>query len=307
MEAVADNNVGSEVVVNDVGPRDGLQNDSTAVTPRDRIRLIESLLAAGLKSIEAASFVSPKAVPKMAGANQVFAALDQQAAEFSALVPNMKGYELAKAAGARSIAVVLSATETMNQKNINMSLDETISVCKDIVKLSKREGIKPRAYVSVAIECPYEGLVEDRTIVELTDMMFTAGAEEVIIADTIGAGNPAQVKSLFSLLVAEFGAPRLSAHFHDTRAFALANAWQALECGIRKFDASIAGLGGCPFAPGAAGNLATEDLVLMLNQAGFNTGIDIDKLLASVELIKQLVQHPVGGRTLAYLRGSATA
>jgi hydroxymethylglutaryl-CoA lyase len=307
MEAVADNNVGSEVVVNDVGPRDGLQNDSTAVTPRDRIRLIESLLAAGLKSIEAASFVSPKAVPKMAGANQVFAALDQQAAEFSALVPNMKGYELAKAAGARSIAVVLSATETMNQKNINMSLDETISVCKDIVKLSKREGIKPRAYVSVAIECPYEGLVEDRTIVELTDMMFTAGAEEVIIADTIGAGNPAQVKSLFSLLVAEFGAPRLSAHFHDTRAFALANAWQALECGIRKFDASIAGLGGCPFAPGAAGNLATEDLVLMLNQAGFNTGIDIDKLLASVELIKQLVQHPVGGRTLAYLRGSAAA
>ncbi|HIG43298.1 MAG: hydroxymethylglutaryl-CoA lyase [bacterium] len=296
---------GLDVVVNDVGPRDGLQNDATAVTPQDRIRLIESLLTAGLKSIEVASFVSPKAVPKMAGANQVFAALDQQAAEFSALVPNMKGYELAKAAGAQSIAVVLSATETMNQKNINMSLDKTISVCKDIVELSKREGIKPRAYISVAIECPYEGLVEETTTAELTAMMFTAGAEEVIIADTIGAGNPAQVKSLFSRLVAEFGAPNLSAHFHDTRAFALANAWQALECGIRKFDASIGGLGGCPFAPGAAGNLATEDLVLMLNQAGFNTGIDIDKLLDSVELIKQLVQHPVGGRSLAYLRGAA--
>jgi hydroxymethylglutaryl-CoA lyase len=311
LDADLDAGVGREVVVdvvvNDVGPRDGLQNDSTAVTPEDRIRLIESLLAAGLKSIEAASFVSPKAVPKMVGADQVFAALDQQAAEFSALVPNMKGYELARQAGALRIAVVLSATETMNQKNINMGLGETISACKGIVELSRQDGIKPRAYISVAIECPYEGLVEERWILELTEAMLTAGAEEVIIADTIGAGNPAQVKSLFKRLIAEFGAPKLSAHFHDTRAFALANAWQALECGIRKFDASIAGLGGCPFAPGAAGNLATEDLVLMLNQAGFNTGINIDKLLDSVGLIKQLVGHPVGGRSLAYLKGSAAA
>jgi hydroxymethylglutaryl-CoA lyase len=287
--------------VNDVGPRDGLQNDSTLVTPEDRVRLINSLLDAGVRSIEAASFVSPKAVPKMANADQVFAALDQEAADFSALVPNLKGYELAKKAGARSVAVVLSATETMNQKNINMSLDQTISVCKEIVAQALRDGITPRSYLSVAVECPYEGMVEEQVIEGLSAMMLEAGAKEVIVADTIGAANPAQVKSLFTRLVSAFGAPTISGHFHDTRAMALANTWQALECGIRKFDASIAGLGGCPFAPGASGNLATEDLVLMLNDAGFDTGIDLNKLLRSVELTGQLVQHPVGGRSMAYL------
>tara|TARA_B100000809_G_scaffold17478_2_gene15527 strand:+ start:10848 stop:11750 length:903 start_codon:yes stop_codon:yes gene_type:complete len=290
-----------QVIVNDVGPRDGLQNDSTLVTPEDRVRLINSLLDAGVRSIEAASFVSPKAVPKMANADQVFAALDQKAADFSALVPNLKGYELAKKAGARSIAVVLSATETMNQKNINMSLDQTISVCKEIVAQALRDGITPRSYLSVAVECPYEGMVEEQVIEGLSAMMFETGVKEVIVADTIGAANPAQVKSLFTRLVSAFGATTISGHFHDTRAMALANTWQALECGIRKFDASIAGLGGCPFAPGASGNLATEDLVLMLNDAGFDTGIDLNKLLRSVELTGQLVQHPVGGRSMAYL------
>lgn len=290
-----------QVIVNDVGPRDGLQNDSTLVTPEDRVRLINSLLDAGVRSIEAASFVSPKAVPKMANADQVFAALDQEAADFSALVPNLKGYELAKKAGARSVAVVLSATETMNQKNINMSLDQTISVCKEIVAQALRDGITPRSYLSVAVECPYEGMVEEQVIEGLSAMMFEAGAKEVIVADTIGAANPAQVKSLFTRLVSAFGATTISGHFHDTRAMALANTWQALECGIRKFDASIAGLGGCPFAPGASGNLATEDLVLMLNDAGFDTGIDLNKLLRSVELTGQLVRHPVGGRSMAYL------
>jgi hydroxymethylglutaryl-CoA lyase len=290
-----------QVIVNDVGPRDGLQNDSTLVTSEDRVRLINSLLDAGVRSIEAASFVSPKAVPKMANADQVFAALNQEAANFSALVPNLKGYELAKKAGARSVAVVLSATETMNQKNINMSLDQTISVCKEIVAQALRDGITPRSYLSVAVECPYEGMVEEQVIEDLSAMMFEAGAKEVIVADTIGAANPAQVKSLFTRLVSAFGATTISGHFHDTRAMALANTWQALECGIRKFDASIAGLGGCPFAPGASGNLATEDLVLMLNDAGLDTGIDLNKLLRSVELTGQLVQHPVGGRSMAYL------
>lgn len=290
-----------QVIVNDVGPRDGLQNDSTLVTPEDRVRLINSLLDAGVRSIEAASFVSPKAVPKMANADQVFAALNQEAANFSALVPNLKGYELAKKAGARSVAVVLSATETMNQKNINMSLDQTISVCKEIVAQALRDGITPRSYLSVAVECPYEGMVEEQVIEDLSAMMFKAGAKEVIVADTIGAANPAQVKSLFTRLVSAFGTTTISGHFHDTRAMALANTWQALECGIRKFDASIAGLGGCPFAPGASGNLATEDLVLMLNDAGLDTGIDLNKLLRSVELTGQLVQHPVGGRSMAYL------
>lgn len=295
------------VIVNDVGPRDGLQNDPATVSPADRAGLIRDLVAAGLPAVEAVSFVSPKAVPKMAGAAEVIAALDLDAADFSALIPNRKGYELAREAGVRSVAVVLSATDTMNRKNINMDLDTTVRVCREILEQASRDGVNGRAYVSVALGCPYEGDVPEDRIQDLTRTMFDAGATEVIVADTIGAGNPAQVKSLFSRLVPDFGADRLSAHFHDTRALALANAWQALECGIRKFDASIGGLGGCPFAPGAAGNLATEDLVSLLHQAGFDTGIDLDALLAVVDRVRELVGHPVGGRALAWLHNHRAA
>jgi hydroxymethylglutaryl-CoA lyase len=291
------------VIVNDVGPRDGLQNDPADVAPADRAALVRALVAAGVPAVEVASFVSPKAVPKMAGAAEVVAGLDLDSADFSALIPNARGYELARAAGVRAVAVVLSATDTMNRKNINMDLDTTIAVCGEIVEQARRDGITGRAYVSVAVACPYEGLVPPSRIVDLTARMFDHGAAEVIVADTIGAANPAQVKSLFGTLVAEFGAARLSAHFHDTRALALANAWQALESGIRRFDASIGGLGGCPFAPGAAGNLATEDLVSLLHQAGFHTGIDLDALLEVVAMVGRLVDHPVGGRALPWLLG----
>ena len=294
-----------KVVINEVGPRDGLQNDPTMLTPEERIRLIEALVDAGICAVEAASFVSPKAVPKMAGADEVFARLDLDSAEFSALIPNRKGYDLAKAAGARNVGVVLSATETMNQKNINMSLDMATGVCREVLSQAKSDGLRGRAYVAVAVECPYEGLVDANKIEQLAKLMFEAGAVEVIIADTIGAASPAQVKTLFSRLVNQFGADSLSAHFHDTRAMALANAGQALECGIRKLDASIGGLGGCPFAPGAAGNLATEDLVFMLSQSGYETGINMEKLLKAVALAENLVQHPIGGRALAYLRKQA--
>ena len=294
------------VIINDVGPRDGLQNDSGTVPPEDRAALVNALVAAGVPAVEVASFVSPKAVPKMAGAEQVVAALDLDSADFSALVPNHKGYELALRAGIRSVAVVLSATETMNQKNINMDLDTTIRICEEIVARAEEDGVNPRAYVSVAFECPYEGLVPDSRIEDLAARMFAAGAREVIVADTIGAANPSQVKLLFSRLVAAFGAGALSAHFHDTRALALANAWQALECGIRKFDSSIGGLGGCPFAPGAAGNLATEDLASMLEQAGFHTGIEMQRLLETVDLARKLVAHDLGGRSLAWQLGKTT-
>ena len=296
----------THVVINDVGPRDGLQNDPATVTPAQRIALIQALLDAGIRAIEVASFVSPKAVPKMAGAAEVVSAFKDSTADLSVLIPNEKGYELAKAAGARSVAVVLSATDTMNRKNINMDLDTTVAVCREIVSQAAADGLRPRGYVSVAVECPYEGRVPDSRIEQLAATLFDAGAAEVIVADTIGAANPAQVKGLFDRLVAAFGAERLSAHFHDTRALALANAWQALECGIRKFDASIGGLGGCPFAPGAAGNLATEDLVSLLDQAGFDTGVDLTALLEVVELARDLVQHELGGRSLAWLRGRAT-
>ena len=295
------------VTLNEVGPRDGLQNDSASVSPVARAELIKRLVAAGLPAVEVASFVSPRAVPKMAGADQVLAALDLASADFSVLIPNRKGYDLARRAGARSVAVVLSATDTMNIKNINMDLATARGVCEEIVRQAQLDGVAGRAYVSVAAGCPYEGDVPVARIVELAQCMFAAGATEVIVADTIGAANPAQVKTLFGALTREFGTERLCAHFHDTRALALANAWQALECGIRKFDTSIGGLGGCPFAPGAAGNLATEDLVSLLAQTGFETGIDMQALLGVVAYARELVGHDLGGRSLAWLETSGGA
>ena len=291
-----------QVIVNDVAPRDGLQNDPVAVSPGERTELIKRLVAAGLPAVEVAAFVSPKAVPKMAGATEVAAALDLDRADFSALVPNRKGYEMARAAGMRSVALVLSATETMNRRNINMGLDQAAAVCRETLQQARGDGLKARAYVAVAFECPYEGTVPDAEVERLAGDMFAAGAEEIIVADTIGAGNPTRAKALFGRMAAAFGAERLAAHLHDTRALALANAWQALECGVRKFDASAGGLGGCPFAPGAAGNLATEDLVSMLHQAGFQTGIDLTALLDVVLGMESLLGRPVGGRSLPWLR-----
>ena len=291
-----------QVIVNDVAPRDGLQNDPVAVSPGERAELIKRLVAAGLPAVEVAAFVSPKAVPKMAGATEVAAALDLDRADFSALVPNRKGYEMARAAGMRSVALVLSATETMNRRNINMGLDQAAAVCRETLQQARGDGLKARAYIAVAFECPYEGTVPDAEVERLAGDMFAAGAEEIIVADTIGAGNPTRAKALFGRMAAAFGAERLAAHLHDTRALALANAWQALECGVRKFDASAGGLGGCPFAPGAAGNLATEDLVSMLHQAGFQTGIDLTALLDVVLGMESLLGRPVGGRSLPWLR-----
>ena len=290
------------VIVNDVAPRDGLQNDPVALAPADRAALVNDLVDAGLPSVEVASFVSPKAVPKMAGAAEVVRNLDLARADFHALVPNRKGYELARAAGIRSVGAVLSATETMNRENINMGLDAATAVCAELMQQARGDGLTARAYVSVAFECPFEGMVADETVERLAATMFDAGADEVIVADTIGAGNPARAKALFGRMVAAFGASRLAAHLHDTRALALANAWAALECGIRRFDASAGGLGGCPFAPGAAGNLATEDLVTLLHQAGMETGIDLPALLHVVRDLESRLGRPVGGRTLPWLR-----
>lgn len=290
------------VIVNDVAPRDGLQNEPAAVSSADRARLVNALVDAGVPAVEVASFASPHAVPKMAGADDVVARLDIDRADFRALVPNRKGYERARDAGMRSVAVVLAATDTMNRRNINMSLEQAVRTCQETLQRARQDGLVARAYVAVAFECPFEGAVADGEVERLAATMFDAGAEEVVVADTIGAGNPKRAKELFARLVAAFGANRLAAHLHDTRALALANAWQALECGIRKFDASVGGLGGCPFAPGAAGNLATEDLASLLHQAGFHTGIDMAALLAVVEMIEALVGRPVGGRAHRWLQ-----
>ena len=294
------------VFINEVGPRDGLQNQKTLLSPSDRLQLIEQLANAKLPGIEVASFVNPKAVPAMAGADEILQGLSGiKDCEISVLVPNHKGFELARDAGAEIITVVPSATETMNQKNINMSLDQTISSSCAILEEAKKSNLKTRAYVSVAWECPYEGKVAPKVVLDIAAQLLTSGADEIILADTIGAANPAAVGLLFKDCVKEFGHQILSGHFHDTRAMALANVCAALSEGIRKFDSCIGGLGGCPFAPGAAGNLATEDLANMLDQMGFVTDVDLTKLSKIVLFCESLLNAPLGGRMSAWLNKKA--
>ncbi|MEQ9010595.1 hydroxymethylglutaryl-CoA lyase [Algiphilus sp.] len=292
---------GEAVVINEVGLRDGLQNQSTQVSTDGKRRLAELLAAAGIRHMEATSFVSPKAVPQMADAAELIACLpNPETVEYSALIPNEKGYERAIAAGVRSVNAVLSATDTMNRKNIRMSLDDMRAVCRRIIAHAREDSIYVRGYVAVAFECPYEGPVPLDKVIALTGEMLDHGADEVIVADTIGAANPNAVHEVFTALAARFDIKRLSAHFHDTRALALANSWAALQAGVRRFDSSIGGLGGCPFAPGAAGNTATEDLVLMLEQCGYRTGIDVPRLLDAVNLATELTGRELGGRMLPW-------
>jgi len=291
------------VTINEVGLRDGLQNQTVAVNTDDKIGLADLLISAGVRHFEAGSFVSPRAVPQMADSAEVFSRLgSREGVELSALIPNEKGYQRARAAGARSVAVVLSATETMNQNNIRMSLDETRRVCTAIVTQARADGVTANGYVAVAVECPYEGPVSPDSVMELAGELFNAGADRVIIADTIGAANPEQIYRLFMALGREFGVEQLAAHLHDTRALGVANAWAALHAGIRRFDSSIGGLGGCPFAPGAAGNVATEDLVLMFEQCGWATGIDAHRLLPAVDKAGSITEQQLGGRALPWFR-----
>ena len=291
------------LLVNEVGPRDGLQNQPVHLSLAEKLELIEALVASGLRAIEATSFVSPKGVPQMADADQLFPMLPSpDSVRYSALVPNARGLERALAAGAREIAVVLSATETMNQRNINLSLADTRRTCAEVMAAASARGARTKAYVAVAFTCPFEGPVEQEHVVALAKAMFDGGADEVVIADTIGAASPREVHELMGDCVKVFGADRLAAHFHDTRGFALANVWAALSVGIRRFDASLGGLGGCPFAPGAAGNLATEDLVVLAESCGYATGISLPKLRAAIKLAERLTQRTLGGRTSAWLR-----
>lgn len=292
------------IVVTDVSPRDGLQNQTIQVSTQSKLRLIQLLAEAGVPSIEATSFVSPKAVPQMADADQLLQQVNAELPELatSVLVPNLKGLERARGAGAKEIAVVLAATETMNLKNINMTLDQAVGVSEDTLREARRHGLRTRAYVAVAFECPFEGCPPLDRILGLAERMRDAGADQIIIADTIGAASPAAVKERMNALSDVIPLAQLAIHLHDTRGMAVANAWAALEAGVRRFDASAGGIGGCPFAPGAAGNLASEDLVLMAEQSGFATGIDLDRLLAAVDFAEGELQRPLGGRSSAWLR-----
>jgi hydroxymethylglutaryl-CoA lyase len=289
------------VTINDVGPRDGLQNQPVSLSPEKRVELIKALLKSGMDHVEVGSFVSPKAVPAMIATDRVLAALDGQPGNFSVLVPNMKGYELARAAGARCVVMVLYGTDGMARANVNMSRAEAEQVMVQILQRAATDGLRVLATIAVSWECPFDGPVAADTVADISRRFLRLGADQVVLADTIGAANPQQVRTLTTMLLNEFGAERLACHFHDTRAMGLANVFAALESGVRSFDSSIGGLGGCPFAPGASGNVATEDVVMMLEQMGYDTGIDLRELMNASQLAATLTNNAPGGRAKAWL------
>ena len=290
--------------ITDVAPRDGLQNQPVHLDAQAKLQLAQLLAKAGVRSIEATSFVSPKAVPQMADAAELLPLLRHALPDLrtSVLVPNLKGLERAHSAGATEIAVVLSATETMNRKNINMGLDQATEVSEQTLAEAHKLGLRTRAYVAVAFDCPFEGETPLDEVLRLAHRMHRAGAGEIVIADTIGSASPGMVKQRMGALAEAIALDRLSIHLHDTRGMAVANAWAALEVGIRRFDASVGGIGGCPFAPGAAGNVATEDLVLLAERSGFSTGISLPGLLDVIDLAQEVLQRPLGGRSITWLR-----
>ncbi len=289
------------VVINDVGPRDGLQNQAVGLAPEQRVEIINALLNAGVDHVEVGSFVSPKAVPAMVGTDVVLSELRGKQGEFSVLVPNMKGYDLALDAGAKCVAMVLYGTDGMAKANVNMSRVEAERVMEQILQAAATDGVRVLATIAVSWECPFDGVVNKETIADITRRFLLLGADQVVLADSIGAANPQQVRDLTTMLVNEHGAQRLACHFHDTRAMGLANVFAAMESGIRSFDASIGGLGGCPFAPGASGNVATEDVVMMLEQMGFDTGINLKELMNATKVASKLTGNAPGGRAKAWL------
>jgi hydroxymethylglutaryl-CoA lyase len=295
------------VFINDVGPRDGLQNQTQILMPQQRLALIRSLTNAGLDGVEVGAFVSPKSVPAMAGTDQICQQLAPSQCHYSVLIPNMKGFELAQQNKVSLASLVIATTNTMNEKNIRMDNSQTLTMIKDVITASKNTDVEVQVYLATAWECPFEGVVSPQQVIDMAATLLDMGASRLVIADTIGAGNPKAVNSLMNELVKRFGADALACHFHDTRAMGLANVYAALEAGIRRFDASIAGLGGCPFAPGASGNVATEDVVMMCQQIGFETGINMAALLEASDLAIELTKTACGGNAKTWLRKQAVA
>ena len=285
----------SEVIINEVGPRDGLQNIETILSVNDRFQLIKSLETTGIKSLEIGSLVSEKAVPAMHGTVELLQKMKDLNA-YSILVPNIYGFNKAKENNVKEICLVLCVTESMNLKNINQNTADSIKDFKKIIFESKKIGIRTKCYVSVAFYCPYEGKVDPGYVTSIIDQLISYGADEIVIADTIGAANPKEVKELIKMQLRNHDSDQFSVHFHDTKALALSNIFVSIEEGIKKFDACIGGLGGCPFAPGASGNLATEDLVGMFHMMDIETGIDLDLLVKSRELASKLTALNLRGR-----------
>jgi len=269
-----------KVKIVEVGARDGLQNESTPVSVEVKISLIERLAETGLTVVEAASFVSPKWVPQMAGSGDVFKGIKQKAGvSYPVLVPNLKGLESAIESGVEEIAIFAAASESFTQKNINCSIEESINRYTDVIEKSLTEGLKVRGYVSCTLGCPYEGEIASEKVAEVAKRLSDLGCYEISLGDTIGTGTPIKAQEMVEVVAKHVPIEQLAAHFHDTYGQALANLFAVLQMGVSVIDSSVSGLGGCPYAKGATGNVATEDVVYMLNGMGIESGVDIDKLL----------------------------
>lgn len=284
----------TSVRVVEVGPRDGLQNEKAQIPTAQKIEFINLLSAAGLPVVEATSFVSPRAIPQLGDASAVMAGIQRLATtSYPVLVPNMKGMERALAAGVRSISVFTAASESFTRHNINATIEESLANFRPVVQRAQQEGIAVRGYISTVFGCPYEGQVDPHRVLAVAQSLLEMGIAELSLGDTIGVATPNQVADVLDLLHREGAIPleRLAVHFHDTRGTALANVLMALQVGVTIVDSSAGGLGGCPYAPGAAGNLATEDLLYMLHGMGITTGVDLAKVVAATNFIAPLLGH----------------
>jgi hydroxymethylglutaryl-CoA lyase len=291
----------------EVGPRDGLQNEKTPVSVEARIGFIEALLGAGLNTIEVGAFVSPKAIPQMVGSDEVLHGVAKRPGEFHVLVPNLKGYEAARAAGAKVVAVFASASEGFSQANINCSVAESIERFKPVIARATADGIRVRGYVSCVLGCPFDGEVAPQAVVDAATTLWDHGCYEVSLGDTIGVGTPRKVKALLRACAEAVPMKSLAMHFHDTYGQALANLYAGLEQGARVIDSAAGGLGGCPYAPGATGNVATEDVVYMLEGIGIKTGVDMQKLVSATNDIAGLLGRPPVSRVASAINAKRRA
>jgi hydroxymethylglutaryl-CoA lyase len=287
------------VLVTDVGPRDGLQSESAFIPTERKVALVDALSAASVGRVEVTSFVSPRAVPQMADAEAVMAQITRApGVRYSVLVPNARGAERALVARADELNVVTSSTETMNRRNLRMSIADSITACREVVRLAEPAGVAVAGVVSTSFGCPYEGAVTPAQVLAVVARLVDAGVSEVTLADTIGVANPRQVEALVGAVRARWPVLVLGLHFHDTRGLGLANVLAGLQAGVARFDASVAGVGACPFAPGATGNVCTEDLVYLLDELGVASGVDLVALIAAARLMRDTVGHDVPSRML---------